>query len=154
MPRILSTLLSLCCFLLTSCATIEIGVPEDALNYDTNPAPDAIVGIWTRVTTVPGYDFHTTQTLLFSPDGTGFTRAKMVGYGDDFQDIVEMTNGKNFGVTWRYAGGGWWDVNMESAGGHPNQDLKYRITSDPATGPTLHFIQDGRAISLTKVSDP
>jgi hypothetical protein len=109
---------------LSSCSSITSGVidPKFAAHEAAvlaSPRSDAIVGMWYNHFQSGRYS--TSGTMLFNSDGTGFSRVKMRGFDSDYG-----TTDKNFPLSWKYDGCGWWTAIHASAGGYPNVTARYR----------------------------
>ncbi len=107
-------------FSLASCAVPDSDYAAHAAKALTSPKPDAIVGMWYHRYS-GGAGQSSIGTTLFKPDGTGLSRVAMHGLGSDAD-----THDRNFRLTWKYDGGGWWSVTSEQAGGYADQVSRWR----------------------------
>jgi hypothetical protein len=109
MPR--HSLLTLLAALLTlsSCANFDLEYSKLEAVAETNPKPDAIVGMWHRKAT-DGWGLQLRQSFLFNRDGTGVDSY----YHSDWM-IGQAEQTTRF--TWNYAGNGVWRTKSTEAHG-------------------------------------
>jgi hypothetical protein len=83
-----------------SCSTYDSEYRELAAVAETNPKPQAIVGMWHRRAS-DGWGMQVRESYLFNRDGTG-----LLDY--HHRDPLVGTEDKTMPFTWTYAGGGIW----------------------------------------------
>jgi hypothetical protein len=117
MPR--HSLLTLLAALLTlsSCANFDLEYSKLEAVADTNPKPDAIVGMWHRKAT-DGWGLQLRQSFLFNRDGTGVDSY----YHSDWMIGMQEATYK---FTWKYAGNGVWRTQSPDIS---NYDWEWRIS--------------------------
>ena len=111
--------------LLTSCESIFYaeGYTELVPYVDTNPASDAIVGMWNRRSSdifgepLASAAAVVNNSLLFRSDYTGVATHKYDIHNPGFLDDTDVDMPSEFSsFTWRYIGGGVWEVRGSKGG--------------------------------------
>jgi hypothetical protein len=106
---------------LTSCSSTALDPSFKTYEAQvvSNPAPDAIIGLWQRVSIqqLPAGPLDERKSNLFRPDGTGMQKARHRIAGKDF-DLPAMA------FKWRHEGNGTWSTTID------NPAARYRFAGN------------------------
>jgi hypothetical protein len=103
--------LFLACFQIAGCISYDPEFKNLASAVETNPKPDAILGMWYRKEDFANFavDIRTRNSLLFKPDGTCAQSGQQ--YVDGVAQVSESDRVKLLEQSkWRYLGSGQWEL--------------------------------------------